>query len=285
MSRIRIVTDSTIRFTTRGFLERYPVSIVPLTIRHGKTTLLDTGKYDPKQIEGLFTRRDILPSADPPSQEAFSQIYAQLKDETDQILSIHTSCLITPATENAYAASQRFLGRCDIQVIDSQSISVGLGFLVQAAAEAAAQGHDFDTLVRIVRGMIPRLYAIFSVDDLAYLEHNRMVSRSQAILGNMLGIIALLTIEEGKIIPMEKVRTRTRSIEKMVEFTSEFTSVEQIAILHNSMRSLDECRTLKDRLHALYRGVPISISEYGPSVATFIGPKSVGVIVLESEEE
>jgi len=285
MSRIRIVTDSTVRFTSRGFLERYPVSIVPLTIRHGKTTLLDTVKYDPKQIEGLFTRRDILPIADAPTQEAFSQIYAQLKDETDQILSIHTSSLITPATENAYAASQRFLGRCDIQVIDSQSISVGLGFLVQAAAEAAAQGHDFETLVRIVRGMIPRLYAIFSVDDLAYLEHNRMVSRSQAILGNMLGIIALLTIEEGKIIPMEKVRTRTRSIEKMVEFASEFTSVEQIAILHNSMRSLDECRTLKDRLHALYRGVPISISEYGPSVATFIGPKSVGTIVLESGGE
>jgi DegV family protein with EDD domain len=285
MSRIRIVTDSTVRFTTRGFLERYPVTIVPLSIRRGRTTLLDTGKHEPKQIENLFSSRDVLPSADPPSQEAFAKVYAQLREETDQILSIHTSSLITPAVENAYAASQRFLGRCDIQVIDSQSISVGLGFLVQAAAEAATQGQDFDALVRIVRGMIPRLYAIFSVDDLAYLEHNRMVSRSQAILGNMLGIIALLTIEEGKIIPMEKVRTRTRSIEKMVEFASEFASVEQIAILHNSMRSLDECRTLKDRLHALYRGVPISISEYGPSVATYIGPKSVGVVVLETEEE
>jgi DegV family protein with EDD domain len=285
MSRIRIVTDSTVRFTTRGFLERYPVSIVPLTVRRGRTTLVETGKSDPKQLDSVFSSRDKLPVAEPPSQETFAQIYAQLRDETDQILSIHTSSLIMPVIDNAYAASQRFLGRCDIQVIDSQSISVGLGFLVQAAAEAAAKGNDFDDLVRIVRGMIPRLYAIFSVDDLAYLEHNRMVSRSQAILGNMLGIIALLTIEEGKIIPMEKVRTRTRSIEKMVEFASEFASVDQIAILHNSMRSLDECRTLKDRLHALYRGIPISISEYGPSVATYIGPKSVGVVVLESEEE
>jgi DegV family protein with EDD domain len=285
MARIQIVTDSTVRFTTRGFLERYPVSILPLTIRREKTTLLDTSRHDPKEVEELFSSRDILPVADPPSQEAFAKLYAQLREESDQILSIHTSSLIIPVTDNAYAASQRFLGRCDIQIIDSQSISVGLGFLVQAAAEAAAQGHDFDTLVRIVRGMIPRLYAIFSVDDLAFLEHNRMVSRSQAILGNMLGIIALLTIEEGKIIPMEKVRTRTRSIEKMVEFASEFASVDQIAILHNSMRSLDECRTLKDRLHGLYRGIPISISEYGPAVATYLGPKSVGVVVLETEEE
>lgn len=285
MSRIQIVTDSTVRFTTRGFLERYPVSILPLTIRRGKTTLLDASRHDPREVEDLFSSRDILPVAEPPSQEAFAKLYAHLREESDQILSIHTSSLIMPVSDNAYSASQRFLGRCDIQVIDSQSISVGLGFLVQAAAEAAAQGHDFDTLVRIVRGMIPRLYAIFSVDDLAYLEHNHMVSRSQAILGNMLGIIALLTIEEGKIIPMEKVRTRTRSIEKMVEFASEFASVDQIAILHNSMRSLDECRTLKDRLHGLYRGIPISISEYGPSVATYLGPKSVGVVVLESEEE
>jgi len=285
MAPIRIVTDSTVRFTTRGFLERYPVSIVPLTIHRERTTLLETGKFDPKVIESLFSGHDVLPVAEPPSQETFAQLYSQLRQETDQIISIHTSSLITPAIDNAHAASQRFLGRCEIQIIDSQSISVGLGFLVQAAAEAASQGHDFDTVVRIVRGMIPRLYTIFSVDDLAYLEHNKMVNRSQAILGNMLGIIALLTIEDGTIIPMEKVRTRTRSIEKMVEFASEFASVDQIAILHNSMRSLDDCRTLKDRLHGLYRGVPISISEYGPSVATYIGPKSVGVVVLESEEE
>jgi DegV family protein with EDD domain len=285
MAPIRIVTDSTVRFTTRGFLERYPVSIVPLTIRREKTTLIEKGKFDPKEIEKLFSGHDMLPVAEPPSQETFAQLYAQLRNETDQILSIHTSSLITPAVDHAYAASQRYLGRCDIQIIDSQSISVGLGFLVQAAADAVSQGHDFETVVRIVRGMIPRLYTIFSVDDLAYLEHNKMVNRSQAILGNMLGIIALLTIEDGKIIPMEKVRTRTRSIEKMVEFASEFASVDQIAILHNSMRSLDECRTLKDRLHSLYRGVPISISEYGPSVATYIGPKSVGVVVLETEEE
>jgi DegV family protein with EDD domain len=285
MTSIRIVTDSTVRFTSRGFFERYPISIAPLSIHRGKTTLLETGKYDPEQIDELFSSRDTLPVAVPPSVDTFTQLYTQLRKETDQILSIHTSSQIIPSAANALTASQRFLGRCDIQVIDSQTISVGLGLIVQAAVEAAAQGQDFDNLVRIVRGMIPRLYSIFSVDDLAYLEHNMLISRSQAILGNMLGIIALLTIEDGKIIPMEKVRTRTRSIEKMVEFASEFASVEHISILHNSMRSLDECRTLKDRLHSLYRGVPISISEYGPSVATLIGPKSIGVVVLEAEDE
>jgi len=285
MSRIRIVTDSTARFPVRGFLDRYPISIVPLTVRLGKNTLLETESMKQEEYNALFSSRDILPITEAPSIETFAQIYNRLREETDQIISIHTSSQIIPIVANAYAASQRFLGRCNIQVIDSQTISVGLGLLVQTAAEAVAEGKDFDTLIRIVRGMIPRLYLIFSVDDLAYLEHNGLVSRSQAILGNMLGIIALLTIEDGKIIPMEKVRTRIRSIEKMVEFTSEFTAVSHISILHGSGQSVDECKTLKDRLHALYRDIPITIAEYGPSVASYIGPRSTGVVVLESQDE
>ncbi|NIM92470.1 MAG: DegV family EDD domain-containing protein [Anaerolineales bacterium] len=285
MTPIRIVTDSTARFTTRGFLERYPVSVVPLTVRRGTYTVVETEQMDRGATDPLFSSRDSLPIAEPPSQETIAQVYSILRDETDQILSLHTSPQINPVISNAISASQRFLGRCDIQVIDSQTFSVGLGLLVQAAAETAIEGADFETLIRVVRGMIPRLYMIFAVDDMAYLEHNGLVNRSQAILGNMLGIIALLTIEDGKIIPMEKVRTRTRAMEKMIEFASEFASVDHIAILHNDGYNTDECRILKDRMHSLYRGVPITITEYGPSVSTYVGPRSIGVVVLESEEE
>lgn len=285
MTRTQIVTDSTARFPTRGFLDRFSVSIAPMLIHRGTETIVEAIKMNSGDVDPLFQGHDTLPISDPPSVDTFVQTYAALREQTDQILSIHTSSQIIPVIENAYAASQQFLGRCDIQIIDSQSISVGLGLLVQAAAEAATQGEDFESIIRIVRGMIPRLYLIFAVDDLAYLEHNGLISRSQAILGNMLGVIALLTIEDGKIIPMEKVRTRARSIEKMVEFTSEFAAVEHIAILQNSLRTADECRTLKDRMRALYRGVPITISEYGPSVATYVGPRSIGVVVLEAEEE
>jgi DegV family protein with EDD domain len=284
MTNPRIVTDSTARFPMRGFLDLYPITIAPMTVRRGTKFFIEDSNTSREQMDPLFVGHDTLPIAEPPSQDNFVQLYSNLRDSTDEIISIHTSSLINPAVNHALDASQRFLGRCNIQVIDSQTFSVGLGFLVQAAAEAVARGEDFDDVVRIVRGMIPRLYLIFAVDDLAYLEHNQMITRSQAVLGNMLGIIALLTIEDGKIIPMEKVRTRTRAIEKMVEFGSEFAAVEQIAILQNNLRTADECRTLKDRLRALYRDVPITITEYGPSVATYVGPMSVGVVVLEAED-
>jgi DegV family protein with EDD domain len=98
-------------------------------------------------------------------------------------------------------------------VIDSLTTSIGLGWLIEAAAEAAANGAALDEIVRIVRGMITHMYAVFFVDQLDYLERNGRLSKSQAVLGTMLGIKPFLTIEEGEIIPMEKVRTRDKAID------------------------------------------------------------------------
>jgi DegV family protein with EDD domain len=172
----------------------------------------------------------------------------------------------------------------DIQVIDSHSASIGLGILVQAAAEAAYRGEKLEGMVRIVRGMIPRLYLVFFLDDLDYLEKNGLVSHSQAILGNMLGIIPFLTMEEGQLIPMEKVRSRPRAIEKLIEFVCEFAAVEHLAIMQSDSRSTQESLSIMDRLRSYYPSTPISTACYGPFISTFVGQNSLGVAVLEAEE-
>jgi DegV family protein with EDD domain len=186
---------------------------------------------------------------------------------------------------NARAASQQFLGRCNIQVIDSQTISFGLGLLVQAGIEAAARDEEFDDIIRVVRGMIPRLYTVFFLDDMVYLERNKLVSRSQAVLGNMLGVIPFLTMEEGKIVPMEKVRSRSRALEKLVEFVSEFSTVDSLALLQGRAEPTEETALIAERLQAIHPHTPIILGSYSPSLATFIGPDSLGVVVLEAEEE
>ena len=137
----------------------------------------------------------------PPSVDAFAQVYEKLGVEYNQIISIHCSSALNGTYQNAYAASQRFLGRFDIQVIDSESVSIGLGLLVQTAMEASARRENLDTIVRLVRGKIANLYLVFFLNDLYYLERNHLVSRSQAILGNMLGVIPFLTMEEGQLGP------------------------------------------------------------------------------------
>ena len=201
----------------------------------------------------------------------------------DQIVSIHASSKLSPTVANARAASQQFLGRCNIQVVNSQSLSVGLGLLVQAASEAVAAGKEFDDVVRIVRGMVPRLYLVLFVDDLMYLERSGLIARSQAVLGNMLGIIPFLTMEDGKLIPMEKVRSRPRALEKLVEFVGEFSDLEHLAILQSTPEMTDDSQLVAERLRAMHPDTPVSITSYGPSVATYIGLNSLGVVALERE--
>ena len=285
MPQVQIVTDSTVRFTSSDFLEKYSVAIAPMKVRCGPIEIEESTTSDLSVVRRQHLKDQSVPVPSAPSVELFTKIYADLHTRSDQILSIHSSAGICKAAENAQLARQNFLGRVDITIIDSQSVSVGLGLLVQEAAKEAARGTDLETLVRIVRGMIPRLYMIFFLDDLLVLEKNGLVSKSQAILGNMLGIIPFLTMEDGYLIPMEKVRSRPRALEKLVEFVLEFSSIDHLAILEGSSPATQESHTLAERLRAFYPHTPLTMTCYGPCVSSFVGMDSLGVVVLESEED
>jgi len=285
MSKVHIVTDSSICLPTRHPAYRFPVTIAPIRISGGSHKIEDDPRITPADLASYFDNCETFPAALPPSADIFRNIYQNIRQDTDQILSIHSSASMCRIVDEAEKASQHYLGRSSIQVIDSKTLSIGLGLIVQAAAEAAERNRNLEECVRIVRGMIPRMYAVFFLEDLSYLDQNGMITRSQAILGNMLGIIAFLTLEDGQIIPMEKVRSRPRAIEKMVEFVSEFSSVQHIAILRNGAASRDEVTQLSDRLQSLHPTAPLTLHTYGLSTATCIGPRSMGVFVLEAEED
>lgn len=285
MTRIHIVTDSSVRFPKPGFIERNPITLAPVGIRCGLQSMEDRPDTEMMALHSLLEECTTIPKTEVFSVDQITDIYGRLQKDTNQILSIHTSSSLSDSFVNAQRASKNFLGRTDIQVIDSQTASIGLGLTVQAASEAIEQGADLEELVRLTRKMIPRLYMVFFLDDLFYLEQNDLISRSQAILGNMLGIIPFLTLEGGHMIPMEKVRSRTRAIEKLIEFVYEFASVDHLAILQESRYPTQESMSITDRLRAVHPNVPISISSYGPCLSTYVGAGALGIAVLESEEE
>lgn len=283
MNQVIIVTDSSVRFQPTWHPDPRQIIFAPASVRFGDNLIEDGPTMDLSGMTLLFDGPSYAPRCVPPSIEQFEQIYRELVTQTDKIISIHTSSRLSRALANATTASQQFLGRCDIQVIDSESVSTGLGLLVQAASDAVAEGLEFDDIVRIVRGMIPRMYMVSFLDDLTYLERNGLVSRSQAILGNMMGVIAFLTLEEGKLIPMEKVRSRPRALEKLTEFVSEFSALSHLSILESSSTPSDDARGLAERIAVLHPDTPISISCYGPCLATLVGTNSLGVVVLEQD--
>lgn len=278
MANVVVVTDSNAHLAPDA-ARRLGIQVVPHQIQVGKRIYREgvdlTAQSYFRKVAGSST----LPVDLPPAQAEFDDVYNRLHRQTDQILSLHVSTQVTDVCAAARAAASNLLGRCQITVIDSQTVSVGLGILVETAAAAAAAGARLDDIVRLVRGMVPHLYGVFFVETLDYLERSRRISKAQAILGTMLGIKPLLNIEDGEIIPLEKVHTRERAVEKLVEFVGEFSTIEQMAIVQNNFDP--EAATLVKHLGEAIPHRQFPVYMYGPSLAAHLGPSAIGVMVYE----
>jgi DegV family protein with EDD domain len=281
VARVAIVTDSNAYLSPR-LAERLGVIVLPHTIHLPQGSFKEGVNLTPSQYFRMVqdSKRDVLPSASGPSLEEFIDLYGQLFRQTDQILSLHISSHLSKTVENAQMASKLYLGRCRIEVIDSLSTTVGLGYMVQTAAVAAASGHDLDDCIRLVRGMMSHIYLFFLTKHLPYLEREHRISPAQSILGTMLNIMPLLQIEDGEIIPLEKVRTSQQGIDKLFDYVSEFSQLKKAVILQHGFDK--ETGALLERLETAYPGREFNILTSNPSLAVHMGPDSLGVVVLEA---
>lgn len=283
MAYVKVVTDSTAHLDP-DVIAQLNITVLPMQIHLGVETFTDGPDLDKEMFARLMAHSPVPPRSVPPSVDVFERTYLELNRTTDHILSLHVSASLSDACATARQAADRLLGRCRIAVIDSQTASVGLGILVKAAAEAAAEGRSLDEIERLIRGMIQRIYVVFFVETLDYLEREGRIRPAQALLGDMLNIKPFLTMDEGELIPMEKVRSRDKAVDKLFEFVSEFSDIEQIAVLQSSPRSTEETKLLLERLGVLFPGLEVPIVVYGPTLASHLGQGALGVIVFEKEE-
>lgn len=283
MRHVRVVTDSTVHLDPE-VIERLNITVLPMQIHVDGQALVDGPNLDKEMFFRQMARLSVPPRSVPPSLEVFKETYEELSQTTAHILSLHVSSSLSDVCAVARQAASPMLGRCEIAVVDSQTISVGLGILVKAAAEAAAKGQSLDSIVRTVRGMIQRIYVVFFVETLDYLEREGRIRPAQALLGTMLNIKPFLTMEEGELIPMEKVRFRDKAVDKLFEFVAEFSDIEQIAVLQSTPRPTEETKLLLERLEIMFPGLEVPIVVYGPTLASHLGVGALGIIVFEGEE-
>jgi DegV family protein with EDD domain len=282
MVPLQIITDATVHLTPKLSALRN-VTILPVEVSLGeeKFWIGPGDSFLPvfrKLVDGPTNRMQ----ATIPVQ-ALRDTYRQCHRDTDQILVIASSSKLSNIYEVALAEARGFLGRCRIAVTDSMTTCWGLSLVIDAAARAAAQNKSLDEIVRVVRGLIPHIYVVLFVERLDYLERGGRIGPAQALLGTMLRIKPLLTVEDGDIIPLEKVRTRLMAIEKLVDFVAEFASVEQVAILRSPLANgSDELASqLRERLGPATPKPSFPVIEYDPVLACHVGPDALGVTVYE----
>jgi DegV family protein with EDD domain len=282
MANPRIVTDVT-AFLDPDLIAQYQITVLPIEIRFGTERFLITSRQSWQRFFEYI--------ADRPAEEtqisvpfgALEETFDRLSRETGEVLVVPSSGSLTGALAQAQKAARGFLGRCRIQLMDSMSISWGLGLLVGSAAEAAAQGYPLDAIVRRVRGMLPHIYLIFAVERLDYLERGGRLGPAQALLGSMLKINPILLVEDGEIVPVEKVRTRTLALEKLTDFVAEFASIQQVVLLKSPLEGGDGAKLaeLRELLSLALPDQPFETIEYDPVLACHLGPDAIGIVVYE----
>ncbi|MGB9880787.1 MAG: DegV family protein, partial [Anaerolineae bacterium] len=273
---IRIVTDSSSDISPQIAAE-LGITVVPIRINFGSAVYHDNVDINQGEYYQLLSKSKFLPIAEPPSPEEFQRVYNRLLKDTDQILSIHISSRLNKTVQAAQEATRAFLGRSKITVFDSRMISWGLESLVVAAAEAAQRGMPVTEIVRLIRGMIPHIYMVFFTENLEYLERLSHPSRGRSLADGFLGSRPLLIVEEGEIIPLDKIRSRGRSVDRLFEFVAEFARFEKVVVLHG--RPSDDAQMLFERLADAFPGKDLNIKSYGPALATYLGPEALGVVV------
>jgi DegV family protein with EDD domain len=282
MAKVRIITDVTANLEP-AFVAEHQITVLPIEIRFGDEKFVIGPSGNSTQ---LYQRM-----ADGPAQlaeatiasGALQQAYDRLSRETSEILVIPSSSQLSKGHARAESAARPFLGRCRIMVLDSMTVSWGLGLMVKAAAKAAEEGQPLDDIVRLVRGILPHIYLVFFVERLDYLERGGRIGSAQALLGTILQIKPLLLVEDGDIIPMEKVRTRMMAIEKLADFVTEFASIQRIVILASPVKGelTDLIDELREQLDLALPDRDFPVIEYDPILACHLGPEALGVLVYE----
>jgi DegV family protein with EDD domain len=243
--------------------------------------------YDQQTFEHIDLLQQMRKARNPvnivgPSSDDFRAVFERTLYRTNKMLVILSSSHLSPVMQNARVAARDFMGRCDITIVDSQTVSVGLGLLVERAGELLQEGNLSQAeVVKRIRGMIPRIYVVMISHTLDYIYRSGKLSAMQAILGAMLKIHPFIEIEDGDIIPMEKSRKPERALDKLVEFASEFSRIQHLLIFQSGAEPTDEAKTLKGRLEPIIPNCDFSVVAYDPILASHIGPEGLGMVIYE----
>ncbi len=283
MPKIHIVTDSGARFSNPRLVRHLPVTILPNALEIAGRRYNEGVDLETEEAFRLMSRLEAPPKVRPPSETDYAELFARLSHYCDAVISIHPSRELSDSWRNGRLAAQQVSGSCEIAVVDSQSLCAGQGMLIRVAARAAQELETTEEVIQTVRQAVNRIYSVYCVDDVSFLRANDFMKASHAVLSAHLGIKPFISLEDGKIIVIEKVRSRSEVIERLVEFLVEFNELEDAVVLQDQKHITEETRIMQDRLALEFPGQHFPFTMYSATMASFLGTRATGVAVLEKE--
>lgn len=280
MESICILTDNTAQFPHPNYPGRNLVSIIPLRCHLGHD---ENKKRWSIQSLPPSASDDLCPRLVAPSVEEFRQLLSDLGNSYRKILGIFLSAKLSNCFQNAEKATQSLQNGCEIQIINSQTTSAGLGLMVQIAAQAIAEGASLAEAEQKVRRLIPQSYAMMCIPSLSYLYFNGLIDHTQALVGEMLGILPVFNLEEGALTPVEKLRSPRQISEFFQEFLDEFDKLQYVALLQSANTTMSDINLIKEYIQKSFSSITFSTHPINLPLATLLGPTCTALFVLERE--
>ncbi len=275
---VKIVTDSTADLP-RDLVKKYDISVVPLTVRFGTETYLDGVDLSADQFFKKLVSSPVLPATGAPSPGTFGELYKSILAKGDHVASIHISNKLSATCASATTAKGNLPAGSPVEVIDTPSVSMGLGLIVLRAAAAAAAGAKLPEVAGLVKEMMTKIRLCGAFDTLEYLHKGGRIGRAQAFLGSMLNLKPIVVVQEGEVHPLERVRTRAKAVGHLLKLVEDSKKVEELAVLHATTPS--DMEDLARRVEAIVPGVAVHRCQFGPVLGTYVGPGILAVAFLE----
>lgn len=275
-SRIAVVTDSTANIPDE-MVDHFGLHVVPQNLNWAGETLKDGIDITPGAFyERLATAKEI-PTTSQPSTGEFYEIFSRIRNDYDSIIGVFISDQLSGTFSCAHAAAQ-MMDDYPIDIINSKSASMGLGFIALEAAKAVAAGKGHQEAVKAAAEMVARLNVMFVVDTLEYLHRGGRIGGAQRLLGTVLSIKPVLHLDDGRIEPLASVRTKRKALQRVLDVAAEDVagrSGVHAAVLHAA--ALQEATTFKDEVAVRLMPEELLLTDLSPVVGTHTGPGLIGL--------
>ncbi len=276
MANVRIVTDS-LADIPPAIAKELDITQVPCVVRFGDQEFHDRVDLTTAEFYKRLVASEVLPSTSQPATGVFQEMYENVARQTNEILAIHTIASLS-GIYNASRIAAQSLPNVRIELIDSQQVTMALGWLVILAARAAREGHSMEEIKQLVQEAIPRVHVIGALNTLEYAQRGGRLGKGAALIGTLLNVKPLISIVGGEVVPVENTRSQKRALERLVEIVLGSGPIQEIAVIHAAGEEL--AQKVKRLLTATLPADQIVMTETGPVLGTHVGPNAVGIAWL-----
>ncbi len=279
MSKVAIVTDSSPNIPAEIIAEN-KIHVVPLTVIWGEENFYDGVDISPVEFYKRLETAKVMPSTSQPSVADFEVLFRSLHEQGYEILAVLISEDLSGTISSATQA-KKLLPDAKIEIVNSRSLAMDLGFQVLLAARAANQGASLEECKRLAEDARDRGGIIFVLDTLEFLHRGGRIGVSKRFMGTVLNVKPVLTIEDGKITPLDSVRTQKKALEAIVDMIVERTKGHKnvrLATLHAN--NPETAQFILDKAAERINPVEQIFSELSPVIGTHAGPGAVGLAYI-----